>query len=71
MAVAGNLEDMCIRNEVILDFSPLKMPVICLFAHVKILKKPWAFLSMHLVSHADPLLALGSASMCRNTALSS
>lgn len=69
LAVAGNLREMlCIRNEVILDFSPLKMSV-------KILKKPWAVWkrswSMHLVSHADPLLALGSASMCRNTALSS
>lgn len=76
LAVAGNLGEMlCIRNEVILDFSPLKISVICLFAHVKIFKKLWAVWkcswSMHLVSHADPLLALGSASMCRNTALSS
>lgn len=43
LAVAGNLREMsCIMNEVILDFSPLKMFVICLFASVKILKKPWA-----------------------------
>lgn len=41
LAVAGNLREMsCIMNEVILDFSPLKMSVICLFAHVKILNKP-------------------------------
>lgn len=76
LAVAGNLGGMlCIMDEVILDFSSLKMSFICLFAHIKIFKKPWAgwkcSWSMYLVSHADPLLALGSAGMCRSTVLSS